>query len=75
MIKKFGKYIVKKISGNLVGRTVKYGFWTAMCFFGPITVVSTVGVPVVAVAAITAHSGIVEYGTSKALGKVLWVLR
>lgn len=71
MFKRFGKYIAKKISGSVVGKVVKYGFWTTLCFFGPGPVIATVGIPTLAIAAITAHSGIIEYGTSKAIGKVL----
>ena len=71
MFKRFGKYIVKKISGSLVGKVVKYGFWSAFFFFGPGTVITAVGVPGLAVAAATAHSGIIEYTTEKAIGKVV----
>lgn len=71
MIKNFGKYIVKKISGTVVGRVVKYSFWGAFFFFGPGSVVATVGVPALAIAAVTAHSGLVEYSASKAIGKVI----
>ena len=71
MIKKFGKYIVRKISGSVVGKVIKYGFWTTLCFFGPGPVIATVGIQGLVVAGIAAHSGIVEYGTTKVIEKVL----
>lgn len=71
MFKQFGKYITKKITGSIVGKAVKYGFWTTLCFFGPGPVIAAVGIPALAIVGITAHSGLIEYGTGKALGKVL----
>jgi len=71
MIKSFGKYIVSKISGSIVGKVLKYSLWSSLFFFGPGAVVATVGVPTLAVVAITAHSGIVEYSAGKVIGNIL----
>ncbi len=71
MFKRFGKYITEKITGNLIGKAAKYGFWTTLCFFGPGPMIATMGVPVLTAVAITTHSGIIEYGTGKFIGKLL----
>jgi len=71
MFKRIGKYVAKKITGSLIGKAVKYGFWSSICFFGPGPIIATVGVPVLVVTGITAHSGVIEYGAGKAMGKIL----
>ena len=71
MIKSFGKYIAKKVTGLFAGKAVKYGFWSAVVFFGPGPIIATVGIPGLAVAALTAHSGAIEYVASGAMGKIL----
>ena len=64
MLKGIKNYVVQKVSNMVVGRLVKWGFWSVV-LFAPVTVVSTVGVPVLAVTALTVHSGIIEYTTTK----------
>jgi len=64
MLKKIGKYIVKKATSNVVGKTVKYVFWGLVMMF-PGTMLSTVGVTGIVATGVAVHSGIVEYSTSK----------
>ena len=71
MFRGAGKYIVGKLSSSMAGKAVKYSFWGLICFFGPVAVVSTVGVPGLALAAVTVHSGLIEYGTQKAVNKII----
>ena len=68
MFKKIGKYIVQKISGNLMGRLARWGFWGLVITF-PGPAVSAIGVSGLTVALITVHSGIVEYGTSSIISR------
>ena len=63
MFKKIGKYAAKRLTGNLVGKVVRYGFW-GLLFTAPGPMVAAVGVTGVAVSAIVVHSGLVEYGVS-----------
>ena len=67
MFKRFGKYIIGKVSGSVIGRVVKWGFWPAIYLVGP----ATIGIQGIAVAAIVVHSGIVEYTASKAVDKAV----
>ena len=65
MLKNIGKSLTSSISGSLVGKAVKWGFWTTLVLFGPGTVVAAIGVQSVMIVGIAAHSGLVEYTTSK----------
>lgn len=71
MLKKFGKYIVGKLSGTVVGRVAKWGFWSSVVFFGPAPIIGAIGIPGLAVAAITVHSGVLEYTATKTVDKIL----
>ena len=71
MLKSFGKYIIGKVSGSMVGRAAKWGFWSSILFFGPIPVIGAVGIPGLAVAAVTVHSGVLEYTATKTVNKIL----
>lgn len=71
MFRSAGKYILEKIGSTFAGRVVKYGFWSAVFFFGPGPIIATVGVPALAVAAVAAHSGLIEYGAGKAASKII----
>ena len=72
IIKKTGKYIIKKVSKSAVGKAVRWGFWGALCFFGPTSVIGAVGIQGLIVGAIVTHSGIIEYSTGKVIeSKVL----
>lgn len=64
MLTQIKNYVITKVTHMAVGRLVKWGFWSAV-LFAPITVVSTVGIPILAVTALTVHSGIIEYTTTK----------
>ena len=64
MLTQIKNYLITKVTHMAVGRFVKWGFWSVV-LFAPVTVVSTVGVPVLAVTALTVHSGIIEYTTTK----------
>ena len=71
MIKSFGKYIAKKVSGIFAEKAAKYCFWSTVLFFGPGPIVATIGVPGLAVAGLAAHSGIAEYIAKGTVGKIL----
>ena len=68
MISRIKKYVSQKITESLVGKAVKWGFWSALFMF-PGTMVGTVGVSGIVVAAATVHSGIVEYTASSLICK------
>ena len=70
MFKKIGKYIAKKVTKSVIGKAVKYGFWTLLFMF-PGTAVGAVGVTGVAVGAGVVHSGIIEYSASSLICKNL----
>ena len=70
MLKKVGKYVVGKVTKSVVGKAVKWGFWTVLLMF-PGTALATVGVTGVVVGAATVHSGIIEYGASALICKKL----
>lgn len=58
------KYIGEKITKSVVGRIIKYSFYTLVLTLpGPL--IATIGVTGVAISAVTVHSGILEYGVSK----------
>lgn len=71
IIKKTGKYVIKKISRTVVGRGVKWAFWGLICFYGPGPVVAAVGINGLLVGAAVAHSGIVEYSAEKMIDKTI----
>ena len=71
MIKSFGKYIAKKVSGIVAGKAAKYCFWSTFFFFGPGPLIATVGVPGLAIVGLTAHSGVIEYLAKGTMGKIL----
>lgn len=64
MLTQIKNYVITKVTHMAVGRLVKWGFWSAV-LFAPVTVVSTVGLPVLTITAITVHSGLIEYTTTK----------
>ena len=68
MFKRIGKYISKKVTQSVVGKVVKWGFWSLVFMF-PGTLVTTVGVSGIVVAAATVHSGVIEYGASSLIAK------
>lgn len=63
MFKRVGKYIAKKITNTMVGKALRWGFWSVILIC-PIAIVGTVGVPALAVTAIVVHSGVIEYTTT-----------
>lgn len=71
MIKVVGEYILDKTTKTIVGKVIKWGFWSGVFFFGPVSIIATVGVEGLVAGAVLVHSGIIEYGTSKAISKVL----
>ena len=70
MFKRFGKYVSKKVTQSVVGKVVKWGFWSLVFMF-PGTLVTTVGVSGIVVAAATVHSGVIEYTASSLVAKGL----
>ena len=64
MLRRASKYITEKVTKSVVGKIVRWGFWSVVLLC-PTAIVGTVGIPALAVAAITVHSGVIEYGTSK----------
>ena len=71
LIKRSGKYIVKKISKSAVGRAVKYCFWGILCFYGPTSVIGVVGIQGLIAGAVVTHSGVIEYSAGKIIDKTL----
>jgi hypothetical protein len=63
MFKRVGKYIAKKITNTMVGKALRWGFWSVILIC-PVAIVGTVGVPALAVTAIVVHSGVIEYTTT-----------
>ena len=63
MFKEIGKSVAKRLTGNLVGKVARYGFW-GLLFTVPGPIIGAVGVTGVAVTGIVVHSGLVEYGVS-----------
>ena len=61
MLRRVGKYVAEKVTQNVASMVVTWGFWTTVAVVGPTTAIGTVGVPVFALAAITVHSGVLEY--------------
>jgi len=70
-MKKVGKYLTAKVAGSVVGKVVKYGFYSILMFFGPTSVIGVVGIAGLAVSGLIVHSGAIEYGTNKAVQKLL----
>jgi hypothetical protein len=64
MFRKTGKYIAEKVTQSVIGRAVKWGFWSLVVLC-PGSLISTVGIQGLAMAAVTVHSGLVEYSASK----------
>lgn len=60
MFQRIKKYVKKKVTNLLVGKAVKWTFWSIV-LFSPLTTISTVGMPVLLITAATIHSGVIEY--------------
>ena len=70
MFKNIGKYLFKIVGGRRVGKVVRWGFVTVMCFFGPGPIIAVVGIEgLIATAAIT-QSGIIEYAGDKIIKRL-----
>ncbi len=71
----WGRWALNKATRVVVGHGVakasKYAFWSGLVFFGPLTVVSTVGIPAVAATALLVHSGVIEYVADKAVSSAI----
>lgn len=71
----WGRWALNKATRVVVGHGVakasKYAFWSGLMFFGPLTVVSTVGIPAVAATALIIHSGVIEYVADKAVSSAI----
>ena len=61
MFRRVGKYVAEKVTQNVASMVVTWGFWTTVAVVGPTTAIGTVGIPIFAAAAITVHSGVIEY--------------
>ena len=70
MFNKIGSYIVNKVTKSVVGKAVRYGFWSLL-FFCPGAMIGAVGYTGVVVSAAAVHSGLVEYGASSLIVKKL----
>ena len=66
MFKKIGKYIAGSVTKSVVGKAVRYGFWS-LILFCPGAMIGAVGYTGVAVSAAAVHSGVVEYSASRLL--------
>ena len=70
-IKKGVKFIISKTTNYIAKKTVRWGFWVLLCFLGPGSVITTIGVKGLITAAVVTHSGIIEYTTNKAVVKMI----
>lgn len=61
MYKSLKKYVTKKVATNVVSKVVKFGFWTILAYFGPTTVISTIGIPAVATTGAIVYSGGIDF--------------
>ena len=68
MLRTFGKYVASKITKSVVGKAIKYGFYSLVVIC-PGTLISAVGFQGVAVSAVVIHSGIIENGASMIVSK------
>ena len=66
MLRKASKYISEKVTKSIVGKIVRWGFWSVVLLC-PTAIVGTVGIPALAVAAITVHSGVIDMELAKLL--------
>ena len=60
----FGKYVAGKITQSVIGKAVKYGFWSLVVCC-PTSLIAAVGFQGIAISALAVHSGLIEYGASK----------
>lgn len=41
-LKRFGKYVIKKMTSNAIGKAIRYGIGGLFCYFGPVTAATTI---------------------------------
>lgn len=68
MLKEFGSYIASKVTKSVVGKAVKWGFWS-LVLFCPGGMITAIGYQGIVISAVTVHSGIIEYGASSIVSK------
>lgn len=68
MLKKFGKYLLRKITNSTLGNFIKWSLWGLLCFYGP-GLIPIIGFEGLALTSVVVYSGIIENSVANTVTK------